>query len=312
MRVLITGGAGFIGSNLVAEWHRRGAEVTVFDNLVSTWSLGSIARLLPDVRFVHGDVRAPEDLGRLPPGPYDRVYHLAASFANELSMEHPTVDVRTNEEGTRHVVELARRAGCGLFVYTGSSSSYGDVPVPMAEDGPLRPQTPYAVSKLAGEKAVRESRLPFVILRLFNVYGPGEAPGRYRNVVPNMFQALDAPERQLRIFGEDATRSFTYVGDLIRVLVEAERARGQVVNVASGVETRIVDLARAILVLRGRPADRMVIEPRRDWDRIVRRSADIERLRRLFGEVPATPLEEGLRRTFAWLLENGHLREGGA
>jgi nucleoside-diphosphate-sugar epimerase len=311
MRVLITGGAGFIGSNLVAEWLRRGAEVTVLDNLVSTWSLRLIERLRGDVEFIHGDVRAPEDLARLPPGPYYRVYHLAASFANELSMECPTLDVRTNAEGTKNVVDAARRAGCELLVYTGSSSSYGDVPVPMSEDGPLRPRTPYAESKLAGERVVRESSVPFAIFRLFNVYGPGEAPGKYRNVVPNMFRALDEPDARLRIFGADATRDFTYVGDLVRVLVDAERARGDIVNVGSGVETRIVNLARTILSIRGRRADRVAFEPRREWDRVIRRSADVGRLRRLYGEVPATPVEDGLRRTYSWLLENGHLREGG-
>jgi nucleoside-diphosphate-sugar epimerase len=312
MRVLITGGAGFIGSNLVCEWHRRGAEVTVFDNLVSTMSLRPIERLLGDVCFVHGDVRAPEDFSRLPAGPYDRVYHLAASFANELSMEHPTIDVRTNADGTRNVAEFARRVGCALLVYTGSSSSYGDVPVPMSEDGPVRPQTPYAASKLAAEQLVREASLPFVVFRLFNVYGPGEAPGRYRNAVPNMFRALDAPDGRLRIFGDQATRDFTYVGDLVRVLVDAERARGEVINVGSGVETRVLDLARTILAIRGRPGDRFTVEPRREWDRVVRRSADVARLRRIYGEVPATPLDEGLRRTYAWLRENGHVCEGRA
>lgn len=312
MRVLITGGAGFIGSNLVGEWRRRGADVTVFDNLVSTWSLRLIERFLDGLHFVHGDVRAPEDFSRLPPGPYDRIYHLAASFANELSVEHPTLDVRTNAEGTRNVCAFARRAGCALLVYTGSSSSYGDVPVPMSEDGPLRPRTPYAESKLAGERIVQESSLPFAVFRLFNVYGPGEAPGRYRNVVPNMFRALDARDARLRIFGEDATRDFTYVGDLVRVLIDAERARGEVVNVGSGTETRVVDLARSILTLCDRPVDCLTIEARRDWDCIVRRSADVTRLRRLYGEVPSTPIEEGLRRTHAWLRENGHVREGAA
>ncbi|HEY3820510.1 MAG TPA: NAD-dependent epimerase/dehydratase family protein [Polyangiaceae bacterium] len=308
--MLITGGAGFIGSNLVGEWHRRGAEITVFDNLVSTCSLRLIERFLGGVRFVHGDIRAKEDFSRLPAGPYDRVYHLAASFANELSMEQPDLDVRTNVEGTRNVVEHARRAGCGLLVYTGSSSSYGDVPVPMSEDGPLRPQTPYAASKLAGEQLVRGSSLPFAILRLFNVYGPGDSPGKYRNAVPNMFAALNDPEGLLRVFGEDATRDFTYVGDLMRVLLDADRARGRVMNVASGTETPIVDLARAILAIRGRPLERMVLGPRRDWDRVVRRRADVTHLRQSYGEVPATPIDEGLHRTFAWLVESGYVREG--
>jgi len=96
----------------------------------------------------------------------------------------------------------------------------------------------------------------------------------------------------------------------MHVLLDANRARDQVVNVASGVETRVVDLAQTILAIRRRPAGHVVIEPRRDWDQVIRRQADVSRLRRLFGEVPATPLEEGLRRTYAWLAENGHLREG--
>jgi UDP-glucose 4-epimerase len=127
-----------------------------------------------------------------------------------------------------------------------------------------------------------------------------------------MFRALDARDGRLRIFGEDATRDFTYVGDLMRVLVDADRARGEVLNVASGVETRIVDLARTILALRGRPATHVVLEPRRDWDRVVRRCADVSRLRRLFGEVPSTPVEEGLRRAYAWLAESGHVSPGAA
>jgi nucleoside-diphosphate-sugar epimerase len=312
MRVLITGGAGFIGSNLAREWLRRGADVTVFDNLVSTCSLRLLDGIASDVRFVHGDVRALEDFDRLPCVAYDRVYHLAASFANELSVDLPVVDVRTNAEGTLHALAFAKRAGCGLFVYTGSSSSYGDAPLPMSEDGAMRPQTPYALSKQMGELHARASGLPFAVFRLFNVYGPGDMPGRYPNAVPNMFHALDAASARLRIFGEDATRDFTYVDDVVRVLLDAERAREHVVNIASGTETRIVDLARAILAVRGRSTDDIVLEPPRSWDRVVHRRADVTRLRALFGEVPATPLDEGLRRTHAWLVKGGHVRKDGA
>jgi UDP-glucose 4-epimerase len=309
MRVLITGGAGFIGSNLVREWLRRGAEVTVFDNLVSTCSLRLLEGVLSDLRFIHGDVRALEDFDRLPAGPFDRVYHLAASFANELSTEFPAVDVRTNAEGTLNVVTFAKRAGCGLFVYTGSSSSYGDAPVPMSEDGPMRPHTPYALSKQMGELYVRGSGLPFVVFRLFNVYGPGEPPGKYRNAIPNMFHALDAPSHRLPIYGEDATRDFTYVDDAVRFLVEAEHAQGEVVNLGTGTETPVVRLAGAILALRKRPADHLVLEPPRAWDRVVHRRADVARLRRLYGSVPETRLEDGLARTHAWLLATGHVRK---
>src|ERR1035437_7735088 len=117
MRVIVTGGAGFIGSNLVRALVERGDYVVVVDNLATTWSLQLIKDVADRIEFVHGDVRLAEDLERVGPGPFDRVYHLAASFANELSMEYPTIDMRSNIEGTLNVLAMARRVGCGLFVY---------------------------------------------------------------------------------------------------------------------------------------------------------------------------------------------------
>jgi nucleoside-diphosphate-sugar epimerase len=308
MRVVVTGGAGFIGSNLVRALVRQGHRVLVVDNLASTWSLRLIEDVAAEIEFVHGDIRLPEDLARVAGGPFDRVYHLAASFANELSVEYPEIDTHSNVEGTRNVLAMARRVGCGLFVYAGSSSSYGDVPVPFREEGPTRPFTPYAVSKHEGERLVLASGLPFAVFRLFNVYGPGDPPGRYRNAVPNMMRALDEEGGQLRIFGREATRDFTYVDDVVHVLLEAPRASGHVVNVGTGVETRIVDLAALILELLRLPRDRMVFEEPRHWDRVVRRCASVDRLRELFGGVPETPLSQGLNAAATWLHAAGYLR----
>ena len=308
MRILVTGGAGFVGSNLVRALVARGDQIVVFDNLATTWSLRLIEDVADCIEFVHGDVRLPEDLERVGAGPFDCVYHLAASFANELSMEYPTIDMRTNIEGTLNVLALARRVGCGLFAYTGSSSSYGDVPVPFEEDGPVRPFTPYATSKHVGESYVRSSGLPYAIFRLFNVYGPGDPPGRYRNAVPNMMRALDNGDGRIRIFGRAATRDFTYVDDVVRVLLDAPRATGHVVNVGSGREVPIMDLARQILVLFNLPESRISLEPPRGWDRVVRRCASVQRLGMLFDWVPSTPLVDGLRRAARWMHEAGYLR----
>jgi len=307
MRILVTGGAGFIGSNLVRALVDGGHQVVVFDNLATTWSLRLIEDVADRVEFVHGDVRLAEDLERTGAGPFDRVYHLAASFANELSMEYPTIDMRTNIEGTLNVLALARRVGCGLFVYSGSSSSYGDVAVPFEEDGPTRPYTPYATSKHVGETCVRWSGLPHAIFRLFNVYGPGDPPGRYRNAIPNMMHALDRADGSLRILGREATRDFTYVDDVVRVLLNAPRAANQVVNVGSGHETPIVELARQVLRLFDLPDNRMRFEEPRAWDRVVRRCASVDRLRALFGWVPATPLADGLRRAARWMHAAGYM-----
>lgn len=308
MRVIVTGGAGFIGSNLVRALVAQGHRVLVVDNLASTWSLRLIDDVAAKIDFVHGDIRLAEDLERVPPGPYDRVYHLAASFANELSVEYPLIDTHANIEGTRNVLAMAERVGCGLFVYAGSSSSYGDVPVPFGEEGPTRPYTPYALSKHEGEKCVGGAGLPHAIFRLFNVYGPGDPPGRYRNAVPNMIRALDAEDGRIRIFGSEATRDFTFIDDVVRVLLEAPLAAGRVVNVGTGEETRIVDLARAILRLYDLPESRMSLEEPRSWDRVVRRCASVERLRSLFAWVPATPLVDGLRRAADWMHAAGYAR----
>jgi nucleoside-diphosphate-sugar epimerase len=259
------------------------------------------------VEFLHGDVRLAEDLERVAAGPFDRVYHLAASFANELSMEYPAIDMRTNIEGTLNVLAMAHRVGCGLFVYTGSSSSYGDVPVPFEEDGPTRPYTPYAMSKYVGETYVRSSGLPYAIFRLFNVYGPGDPPGRYRNAIPNMMRALHVDDETIRIFGRGATRDFTYVDDVVRVLIDAPRATGHVVNVGTGQETPIADLACEILKAFDLPESRMRFEEPRPWDRVVRRCASVERLRDLFGVVPATPLADGLRQAARWMHAAGYV-----
>ncbi len=312
MRVIVTGGAGFIGSNLVRALVERGHSVVVVDNLAATWSLRLVDDVADRIDFVHADVRLAEDLDRIGAGPFDRVYHLAASFANELSMEYPSIDMRSNIEGTLNVLAMARRVDCGLFVYTASSSSYGDVPVPFDEDGPMRPYTPYAMSKQVGETYVRSSGLPYAIFRLFNVYGPGDPPGRYRNAVPNMMRALEGAEGRIQIFGRGATRDFTYVDDVVKVLLEAPRAAGQVVNVGTGQETPIVELARQILGLFHLPENRMNFADARTWDRVVRRCAAVERLQAVFGWVPSTSLTHGLRLAARWMHAAGYLTRGPA
>lgn len=166
------------------------------------------------------------------------------------------------------------------------------------------------MTKLLGEQYVEASGLPFVIYRLFNVYGPGDPPGVYRNAIPNMMAALDRPQGEIAIFGEGATRDFTYVDDVVAVLLEAHRAEGRTLNVGTGRETSIHGLARQILELFGAGEDRLRVRPPRAWDAVVRRVADVTALRALFPSACETPVEIGLRRTAAWLFEAGYLARG--
>ena len=307
MNTLITGGAGFVGSRLAIALASEGHSVVVADNLSATAGWQLLGPRVAGVLRAHADIRIPDDLDRLPAGRWDRVYHLAASFANERSVAHPELDATTNVEGTRNVLAHARARGCGLFVYAGSSSSYGDVEPPFHEDGAMRPGTPYAHTKLAGEALVRGSGLEHAVLGVFNVYGPGDVPDPWRNAIPNMFAALHAQEGRITLFGEGATRDFTYVGDVVRALLQAERATGTVVNVATGVETAVREVATACLQVADAPRDRLVVGDRRGWDRVVRRVADVSRMRQLFGWTPETGLSEGLAATFAWLRAEGLL-----
>jgi nucleoside-diphosphate-sugar epimerase len=304
-RIVVTGGAGFIGSRLVRALVASGHRVVVADNLTTTHSLFLLDGVLDDIEFVHLDVRCPEDFDRLPKGPCDRVYHLAASFANALSVENPTLDARTNLEGTINVVRWSRRVGVGMLVYTGSSSSYGDAPVPHREDGPMQPATPYAASKLSAEWHVRESRLPNAVFRLFNVYGPGDPPGLYRNAIPNMMKALGQRGATIQLHGDDATRDFTFVDRVVEVLCRPELAEGRVLNVGTGKETPMREVAQHLLRLFDLPEDTVRVVARRPWDRVVRRFADVSRLEELYGAWDPIPMAEGLRRTAEWLHAEG-------
>ena len=305
----MTGGAGFVGSRLALALASQGHRVVVADNLSANGGWHLLGAAPAGVERVHADIRVADDLDRLPAGAWDRVYHLAASFANARSIAHPTLDETTNVLGTMNVLAHARARGCGLFVYAGSSSSSGDVAPPFREDGPMHPGTPYARTKLQGEALVRASALPHAVLRLFNVYGPGDVPGRWRNAIPNMIAALHAPEGRITLFGEDATRDFTFIDDVVRVLLEAERASGTTTNVATGIETPVRRVAETIVRLADASLERIVVGERRSWDRVVRRVADVTRMHATFGHLPVTPLDEGLAATLAWLRSEGLVGE---
>jgi nucleoside-diphosphate-sugar epimerase len=174
----------------------------------------------------------------------------------------------------------------------------------------LHLDTPYQINKLVGELYCNYFhdyyKLPVAIARYFNVYGPGEAPGRYRNVIPNfMWWAMHGQPLPITGTGEE-TRDFTYVGDIVDGTLRmgfVEDAVGEAMNLASGTETRIIDLANWINEITGNKAG-IVFKPRRDWDKAVRRRASIEKARRILGYEPKTDMKTGLRRVYEWMREN--------
>lgn len=303
MKCLVTGGAGAIGSNLVTKLLSLGHDVTVIDDLSS----GHRVLVPPQARLILGSIEDVAVLQQGFSGQPEWVFHLAALFANQNSVDHPERDLAVNGIGLIQVLDYAHRFGVAKLLYTSSSCVYGNKTQMVESETALDPETPYAISKLAGEHYCRfwsrHHKLNTVIIRLFNTYGPHEYPGRYRNVIPN-FLKLALERKPLPITGTgEETRDFNYVEDVVEGLIAAMKAStpaGDVYNLASGRQTRILDLANCINETTQNGAG-VVFGPRRDWDHTVTRCGDGSKARQAFGFSSSTPLAEGIARTHAWL-----------
>jgi len=310
--VLITGGAGAIGTNLTRSVAELGARmVIVLDNLSAgyEWNIPS----LPNVLFVNGSVTDEIALKRVFQHKPEYVYHLAAFFANQNSVDFPQHDLMTNGLGTLLVYQYAQMNGIKRLVYASSGCSiYGSAaPLPLKEDFmSMHLTTPYQITKMLGELYANffhhHYGLPIVKTRFFNSYGPGEVPGQYRNVIPNfIFRALSGLPLPFTGSGEE-TRDFTYVMDIVDALQRAafyEEAVGQEMNIASGSEVNILKMAEHINELTGNKAG-IIRAERRVWDTKKRLLASIDRAKNLLGYEPKMKFETGLENTIRWFKDH--------
>lgn len=299
-RILVTGGAGFIGSHLTDALVGEN-EVTVLDNL----STGNRAWVSPRARFIQGDVRDADALRQALEG-VEVVFHQAALPSVPRSFLDPLATHEVNATGTLRLLEAARKAGVERFVYAASSSAYGDVEeLPKREAMPPAPLSPYAVSKLAGEQYVRVYALTYGLraasLRYFNVYGPRQDPhSQYAAVVPRFVTAA-LQRRPLIVYGDGRqSRDFTFIQDAVRANLLAAQAdvSGEVLNVAGGRRTTILELARLVEELVGHPLT-VHHEAARPGD-ILHSLADLAAARRVLGFEPQTSLRDGLAQTVAF------------
>jgi len=305
--ILITGGAGAIGShlaNLLSE--NSDNRVVILDNL-SSGRVENI-RFRSKVRFIQGSVESDEDLSQAFLDPVNVVFHLAANFANQNSVDFPQRDLQVNGMGTLKMLLRTIQHKVEKFIYTSSSCVYGNRNEPLGEQcREFSLDTPYAVTKLLGEQYVRffnyHHGLKAVVLRYFNVYGPNEYPGKYRNVIANfIYKAMRNEEITITGTGEE-TRDFNFVEDSVRATIlasEKETAVGKVFNVASGKETRIKDLVPLILKITGSKS-RIVHRERRNWDTVTRRVASVDFAKEVLGYEPQIKLEDGLKKYYEWL-----------
>lgn len=307
-KVLVTGGAGFIGSNLVRALLERGDDVRVLDNF-STGSRGNLAGLERDVEVVEGELRSYERVHNATRG-IELVFHQGALPSVPRSVHDPLTTGAVNVEGTLNVLLAARDEGVRRVVFASSSSVYGNSgALPRAESATPDPIAPYAVSKLAAERyCVSFSRvysLETVALRYFNVFGPNQDPtSQYAAVVPRFISAIAAGE-PVPIYGDGTqSRDFTYVTNVVAanlLAADADGVNGAVLNVATGISTTVDELADTIGEVLGRPVEKEYL-PTRAGD--VRDSwADLGEARRLLGYEPRVGLAEGLRLTAEALLD---------
>jgi UDP-glucose 4-epimerase len=302
-RVLVTGGAGFVGGALVRALVDAGARVTVLDDLFT-----GKAEVVPSAaQLVTGSV---EDAGLVRDlvGEASVVFHLAARNII-ASTKDPRSDFATNIGGTLNVLLAVRESKVDRLVYTGSTSIYGNpLTIPINEDDHVVPLSPYAVSKLGGEHyclAFYESYgTPIAIVRYSNVFGVGQRPDNpYCGVVSKFFDAA-YQGRPLLVHGDgEQTRDFTYIEDAVDATMLAAiqpRAEGEVFNVGTGIETSINHLARLVGEAVERPVTVEHVD-RRDIDNIRRRVVNIEKARRMLRWSPQVTLADGLRRTATWI-----------
>jgi len=300
MRVLVTGGGGFIGSNLARALAERGDDVRVLDNF-STGNRANLADLTGEVEIVEGELRSYERVHAATRG-VEVVFHQGALPSVPRSVQDPLTTSAVNVEGTLNLLLAARDEGIRRVVFASSSSVYGNSnELPRVETQNPDPISPYGVSKLAAERYcvsfARVYPLETVALRYFNVFGPNQDPtSQYAAVVPRFITAI-ADGRPVPIYGDgEQKRDFTYVANVVEanlLAAEAADVNGKVLNVATGRATTVNELAEAIGALLGLPVDRELF-PERTGD--VRDSwADVARARELLGWDARIGLDDGLR-----------------
>lgn len=303
MTILVTGGAGFIGSHLVERLLAAGHSVRVLDNL-STGKRENLPRH-PGLDVQIDDIRNLDAVQTAVRG-VTAVYHLAAVASVQASIDDPVGTHGANLIGTLHLLEAGRRAGVTRFIYASSAAIYGDTAaLPVTEATTPRPLSPYAADKLAGEHYLQfytaKHGMRTTAFRFFNIYGPRQDPSSPYSGVISIFVNRALAGLPVTIFGDGRqTRDFVYVGDLVEILFAAlsnEKLAGQTINVGRGVECTLLELLASLETAVGKPIQRQHA-PARIGD-IAKSRADIGKLTTLLGWSPSTELVTGLSRLVA-------------
>ena len=303
MKVLVTGGAGFIGSHIVDHLLAAGNEVVVLDDL----STGSLQNLNPEATFIKMNILDDGLMQVFERERFDSVCHLAAQTSVSHSVEHPEFDAQVNVAGTLKVLEGCRRTGVGRIIFASSAAVYGDVvTLPVQENFPQKPTSFYGLSKLTAEQYIQMYQelygLHYVILRYANVYGERQGD-RGEGGVVSIFTRCVQREDSLKIFGDGSqTRDFIYVGDVAAANVQAtcSREANRILNISTQTENTVNQLTELLAEISGRKVS-VVTQAARAGD-ILRSMLCNTEARKTLEWIPATSLKEGLIRTY-WALQ---------
>lgn len=313
--ILVTGGVGAIGINLIQKLLSVEVEkIVIVDNLSS----GHLNFLPKDekMEFYATDIYRLDELSTIfNQYKFNYIFHLAAHFANQNSVDHPLSDIQTNIIGTMNLLELSKtQQDLKKFIYASSSCVYGDSKF-MSETNFIYPhETPYAINKYTAEIYTKYYahlfKIPTISIRIFNTYGPYEVAGKYRNVIPKFIENA-LLQKDIIITGDGSeTRDFTYCEDTINLLIQAARSdekNGDYFNAGTGKETKINALAKTIVDLTG-SSSKIIFQPRREWDLVTSRVSDISMSQKTLGYNPTISLTNGLTKYISWYKEylNAH------
>ncbi len=299
--ILVTGGAGFIGSHLVDRLSLEN-KVTVLDNL-SSGSLSNLQKSKDQITFIKGDTLDKALLMDIV-AEVEFVFHLAANVGNIKSIEDPYFDMDVNIKGTINLLEACLNSNVKRLVYSSSGAIFGEAKyLPIDEEHPLNPESPYGVSKLAAEKYCfafyKVHGIPTTSLRYFNVYGPRQGSSEYANVIPIFISKIKGGET-LTVFGDGKqTRDFVFVEDVVTANILAATqpaAVGEIFNISTGIENSVEELIRILDQFSGKKNSVTHTDPRAGEVRYSR--ANIEKARRMLGYSPETTFKEGLLLTW--------------
>lgn len=309
MKALVTGAGGFIGSHLCEALTEKGYEVRAFLRYNSKGSRGWLenSRYSGSIEFINGDIRDYDSVRSAVKGS-DQVFHLSSLIGIPYSYRSPLAYVKTNVEGAYNVLEAAREYGVSRLIHTSTSEVYGTArTVPIREDHPIQPQSPYSASKIGADALAfsyfASFGLPVVTARPFNTYGPRQSA---RAIIPTIITQILSGMKKIKLGNLSPTRDLNYVEDTCRgfiALAESEKTTGETVNIGSGREISIGDLVGLIRELMGSDVEIITDEERirPENSEVMRLLCDNSKINALTGFVPCVSLREGLARTIEWL-----------